>query len=222
MRSAAALLATWRVRSAYGAVASRKRRSAARRTPGRCRRSRDGSSAPTTSRRRRGSSDRPQRPMPVSSFRWTRTPSGISVVANGELEPRVARLGDLAAREVGPMTRMRATRELGAQRERLGDGRDAERPRARAERRAPRRPRRARSRRPSRPPRAARRRARAGACARCAGPRRGRWSAQSGASPSPSVPLWTSRSQSSKSGSTKTVRPSSSSSSPFASSERTA
>ena len=73
--------------------------------------------------------------MPVSSFRCTRTPGGISSVATHELEVRVARLPDLAVAG-GPHDDDARRRELAPELEALGHRRDAERRRARAERRA--------------------------------------------------------------------------------------
>ena len=99
MRSAAALLAAWRIRSAYGSVASRKRSICCSANAG----SVVGASRGASSGRRPrpaapAARESPQRPMPVSSFRWTRTPSGISPSQTASSSRGLARLGDLAAR----------------------------------------------------------------------------------------------------------------------------
>ena len=75
--------------------------------------------SPTTSRGSAGSSESPQRPMPVSSFRCTGTPSGTAPLGDRELEPGLARRAPISSAVGGPMTRMRAGPERSPQRERL-------------------------------------------------------------------------------------------------------
>ena len=132
--ASAALFATWRVSepSAGGGLLEARRSGAAVKAGS------DSADArwlmsPTTSRAADGSSESPQRPMPVSSLRWTRTPSGIAPVRGDELEPRDSRLADLALRD-GPHDEDARVPERGAEMERLGQRRDAERRRARLER----------------------------------------------------------------------------------------
>ena len=115
----------WRVRCAYGSVASRKRSTC-------CAANAVSESAvarwlisPTTFAGGCGSSASPQRPMPVSSFRCTGMSSGISpLTGDDELEPRLARLGELVGRAHDDDPRLR---KLAPQLEGFGDGDDAER-----------------------------------------------------------------------------------------------
>ena len=107
IRSAAALFATCRVRCATESVAARNRSI--------CSRAKSGSVSavarcvitPTTARVGAGSSETPQRPMPVSSFTCTTTPSGISVARDDELEP-ASRASATSSFDAGPSTSSRA------------------------------------------------------------------------------------------------------------------
>src|ERR1051325_10653270 len=107
-RSAAALFAAWRIRADYGSVASRNRLTCASANP----RSESAVARcvinPTTSAPGFGSSESPQRPIPVSSFRCTRRPSGISSprCASSSSPSRASAIARLVA--VGPITRIRA------------------------------------------------------------------------------------------------------------------
>ena len=104
-RSVAALFAAWRVRCAYGSVASRKRSICARA------KSRSVSAVarcvarPTTSRVGAASSETPQRPMPVSSLTWTGTPSGTRPLTTSS--SRASRASATAS--AGPISRIRAS-----------------------------------------------------------------------------------------------------------------
>ena len=77
--------------------------------PRRTRRTRRWLITPTTSRVGAGSSMSPHRPIPVSSLRCTRTPSGIRASA-ATSSRRATRASPISRSETGPMTRMRAFR----------------------------------------------------------------------------------------------------------------
>ena len=90
-------------------------------------------------RRRRasatGSSGEPQRPIPVSSFRWTRTPSGIATVGGRPSSSRATRASPLSCSEHGPHHEDARVSERGSRWSASGSDRDAERDRTRVERR---------------------------------------------------------------------------------------
>ena len=82
--------------------------------------------SPTTSRVGDGSSEMPHLPIPVSSLRWIRTPSGMRPSAVDELEPGDAGLADLPLRHRPEHDDARVP-ERGAKVERFRQRRDAER-----------------------------------------------------------------------------------------------
>ena len=97
----------WRVRDAYSAVAAAKRSICSSVNAASLSAEAKWLIRPTTSRPGAGSSASPQRPMPVSSFRWTRTPSGTSPSAITSSSP-ASRASAISRLVAGPITRIRA------------------------------------------------------------------------------------------------------------------
>src|SRR6476661_3881467 len=106
-RSAAALPARCRVRCVYAAVAARNRSTCCSTNAASVSPVARWLIRPTTSAGGSGSSERPQRPMPVSSLRCTRTPAGSSpfAITSSSCESRASATSRLPA---GPMTTIRA------------------------------------------------------------------------------------------------------------------
>ena len=105
--NAAALFAMWRVRCEYGSVASRKRSICCRAKSGSVSAVARWLISPTTFAGGSGSSASPQRPMPVSSFRWTGGPSGISPLTETTSSSLASRASAISS--AGHITMIRAS-----------------------------------------------------------------------------------------------------------------
>ena len=133
-RSAAALFATCRVRCATGSVAARNRSICARAKSGsvsavaRC------VITPTTSRAGAGSSATAPPAHAGVELHVHGDAFGDLAARDDQLQPGLARLGDLRSDAAGPRTRIRAAGSSARRSERLADGRDAQSLRARLER----------------------------------------------------------------------------------------